>query len=47
MTPKIFRKALALPFSTAVGVHFDQMTREEFRESINLNWNWLDGTSLL
>ena len=42
-----FRKALSLPFSAAVGVHFDEMTREEFRETINLNWNWLDGTSLL
>ena len=41
------RKALALPFSTALGVHFDQLTREEFRATINCNWNWLDGTSLL
>ena len=41
------RNALSLPFSTALGVHFDQMTRDEFRETVNLNWNWLDGTSLL
>jgi hypothetical protein len=40
------RKALSLPFSTACGVHFGEMTRDEFRETVNLKWNWLDGTSL-
>ena len=46
-TSSKFRKALSLPFSTACGVHFGEMTRDEFRETVNLNWNWLDGTSLL
>jgi len=41
------RRVLALPFDTAVGVHFDQMDAEAFRGGIDANWNWLDGKSLL
>ena len=41
------RTALALDFDQAVGVHFRTMKADEFRRAVNLNWNWLDGESLL
>jgi len=41
------RKMLADDYDQAIGVHFNHLTRDEFRETINLNWGWLDGTSLL
>ena len=42
-----FRKILKLPFKIAVGVHFDQMDRDNFSKSLDAAWNWLDGKSLL
>jgi len=41
------RTVLALPFHTAVGVHFDDMDADFFRRGLDANWNWLDGQSLL
>jgi len=41
------RAAMLLEFDAAVGVHFDHMAREDFRKTIDANWNWLDGRSLI
>ena len=41
------RAAMLLEFDAAVGVHFDHMAREDFRKTIDSNWNWLDGRSLI
>jgi len=41
------RTNLRLAFDSAMGVHFDHMEREQFRQTINLNWSWLDGRSLI
>lgn len=41
------RLMLSDDFDQAAGVHFCKMDRETFRKSIDLNWNWLDGSSLL
>jgi hypothetical protein len=41
------REALQLDFTSAIGVHFDFMDREDFRKTIDANWNWLDGKSLI
>ena len=40
------RNVLNLQYDTALGVHFDKMTKDEFQNSINSAWNWLDGKSL-
>ena len=40
------RNVLSLQYDTAIGVHFDKMTKDEFKNSINSAWNWLDGKSL-
>jgi len=44
---KSLRKVLAADFDRAAGVHFGQMSGEDFRRSIDANWNWLDGQSLI
>lgn len=41
------RSVLALDFDQAVGVHFRTMKADEFKRAVDLNWNWLDGESLL
>lgn len=41
------RLALAQDFDKAVGVHINTMDRQNFRESIEKNWSWLDGLTLL
>ena len=41
------RLALAQDFDKAVGVHISTMDRQNFRESIEKNWSWLDGLTLL
>lgn len=41
------RLALAQDFDKAVGVHTNVMDRKRFRESIQLNWGWLDERTLL
>ena len=41
------RAALAMQFESVLGVHVKEMAREEFRRSVDANWNWLDGESLL
>lgn len=41
------RRMLRLEFDSAYGVHGDFQTREDFRKNIDVNWNWLDGESLL
>ena len=41
------RSALATDFDTATGVHFSGMEADKFRRSVDANWNWLDGKSLL
>ena len=40
------RNVLSLQYDTALGVHFEKMTRSEFQNSIDSAWNWLDGKSL-
>ena len=41
------RKMLTLPFSKAVGVHFDEMEVGKYKMSIDAAWNWLDGKPLI
>lgn len=41
------RVALNQSFDKAVGVHFNVMDGNEFKKSIDANWNWLDGKPLL
>ena len=41
------RTMLKADFKSAVGVHIHQFSADDFRKSINANWNWLDGKSLL
>ena len=41
------RAALAMEFDSVLGVHVRRMSREEFRRSVDANWNWLDGKSLI
>ena len=41
------RNVLAKPFSTAVGVHINKMSGDDFRKSMDAAWNWLDGKPLL
>jgi len=41
------RTVIKQDFDHAVGVHFDYMTGDDFRKSIDMNWGWLDGNSLL
>jgi hypothetical protein len=41
------RKVLAQQYDSVIGVHFHNMTREDFNKSVNLNWNWLDGKPLI
>ena len=40
------RNVLNLEYETALGVHFGKMTKDEFKNSIDSAWNWLDGKSL-
>lgn len=40
------RRVIEADFDQALGVHFTQMTGEEFRRSIDHNWGWLDGKPL-
>jgi len=41
------RKLLREDIDQAVGGHIDYLTGEDFKNSIDMNWNWLDGRSLL
>ena len=41
------RAALAMQFDSVLGVHVKEMSRQEFRRSVDANWNWLDGKSLI
>jgi hypothetical protein len=41
------RLALAQDFDKAVGVHISVMDRKSFRDSVQMNWGWLDGLTLL
>lgn len=41
------RAALSLEWDFAMGVHFKRMDREDYRKTVDANWNWLDGKSLL
>ena len=41
------RKLLRLDFHLAYDVHAGKSSREDFQKSIDVNWNWLDGKSLL
>ena len=41
------RKLLRLDFHLTYCVHSGKSSRENFRKSIDANWNWLDGKSLL
>ena len=41
------RTALSQDFEVATGVHFKKMSADKFRRSVDANWNWLDGESLL
>ena len=41
------RAALNQEFDQAVGVHFNVMDGNDFRKSIDADWNWLDGKTLL
>ena len=41
------RELLKLDFKVVIDGHGAHMTPDEFRKSIDANWNWLDGGSLL
>ena len=41
------RRLLRLDFHLAYDVHSGKSSREDFQKSIDVNWNWLDGKSLL
>ena len=41
------RRILKLEFEFALGVHISKQSSEDFRKNINVNWNWLDGQSLI
>ncbi|XP_023326308.1 uncharacterized protein LOC111699805 isoform X3 [Eurytemora carolleeae] len=41
------RKILRKDFDEAVGVHNRRVSGDMFRKSVDLNWKWLDGRSLL
>ena len=41
------RRMLQLDFQLAYDVHSGRIEREDFRKTINANWCWLDGESLL
>ena len=41
------RKMLSMPFTRAVGVHFDEMDVDKYKSSIDVAWNWLDGKPLI
>ena len=41
------REILEKDFDAVLGVHFDTMTREDFRKSVDANWRWLDGRPLI
>merc|ERR1712241_1220963 len=41
------RKMLQLEFDLAYDVHSGKSSRKDFQLSIDVNWNWLDGKSLL
>lgn len=41
------RKLLKEDIDHAVGVHANYLTGEDFKKSMDMNWNWLDGKSLL
>ena len=41
------RKMIQLDFKLAYDVHSGLSSRQDFQRSIDVNWNWLDGNSLL
>ena len=41
------RTMLKADFKSAIGVHIGQTKPCDFRKTIDANWNWLDGKSLL
>ena len=41
------RKMIQLDFQLAYDVHSGLSSRQDFQRSIDVNWNWLDGNSLL
>jgi len=41
------RSVLKEDFTQAAGVHYNKMDRDTFTKSMDLNWRWLDGKSLL
>ena len=41
------REMLSLDFQVAYDVHGGRSEREDFRKTINANWSWLDGDSLI
>ena len=41
------RNILRLDFQLAYDVHSGRSEREDFRKTINANWSWLDGESLI
>ena len=41
------RKIMSLKFDRVLPVHAPVMGAETFRKSIDLSWNWLDGSSLM
>ena len=40
------RELLKQQYKIAIGVHFNGMPREDFRNSVDMAWNWLDQKSL-
>ena len=41
------RTMLRADFKLAAGAHTYQVSADDFRKTIDANWNWLDGKSLL
>ena len=41
------RRILKLEFEFALGVHISRQSSEDFKKNVNVNWDWLDGQSLI
>jgi len=41
------RRILKLEFEFALEVHISRQSSEDFRRNVNVNWDWLDGQSLI
>ena len=41
------REILGLRFENVITVHWGKISKDDFKNSVNNSWEWLDGSSLL